>query len=218
MRSEQLSGDCVRCGRGANVRRGFLGSLLVLGLLLVGCGGSSGDPTQEPAATEDDSSAGGQVEATATTAPDGGGGENSVAEGTAMVILGNETWSFALSGDSREMCNPDFAGLFFVSMFGTDDAGDEIVFSLNGRPGEGTGVVQAGASAISGQLWISDRSIYSGFPDLPAGIDASLQIDGNQASGSATFYEDRALQQARQTGDSYQAGLKEGTFSVTCPS
>ena len=53
--------------------------------------------------------------------------------------------------------------------------------------------------------------------DFPPGIGATAIVDGNSASGSGLFYEDRQLQETRfsVTGTS---SVREGTFSVTCPS
>lgn len=202
-------------------------SRLLVGLLAaimigaIGCGGDSDDSatTPGPTSTGDASDSDPTNTPEPSDADDGDDASQSApAEGEATVTLGDVTWEFALSGDAREMCNPNFSGLFFVSMFTQDENGDEIVFSLTAPAGAGTGVVQAGATLINGELWIADTSVYDTFPDLPEGVDASVQIDGNSATGSATFYEDRALQATRQSGGTYEGELREGTFAVTCAS
>jgi hypothetical protein len=195
--------------------------LLVVGLLVAACGGST-TTSRAPQAPTDagggpvTTPAGNQPGGEPTTAPNPAGDAGK--EGTASVTLGDTTWEFALSDDPREMCNPDMGGTFFVNLFGVDDTGQQVVFTVT-APGSGDAVVQVGAPDIAGELWIADSTIYDKTPgmEIPEGIGATVTVEGNSVSGTGTFYEDRAVSAARQSGASYDGGTRDGTFAASCP-
>lgn len=198
--------------------------LTMLVLVMSACGGDSGDdgdgeqpeattaaPTQETSAPEPDATT-----TTSTAAPADQPGP-AAAGGTGTATIGDTTWEFALSGDSREMCNPNLGGNFFVNMFGEDENGNEAVLSVQAFGS--SAVVQAGDPLITGELWIADLNVYAenGDQDLPDGIGATAEVDGNSVSGTGVFYEDRSLTEASRAGTAYESGVRNGTFSVTCP-
>jgi len=139
------------------------------------------------------------------------------AEGTAIATIGDTTWEFVLDGDARVQCNPDFGGFFFAVLFGQDEDGQETVLSIQADPAGTRAGVQIGLTTIPGALWIADPNVYISFPDLEEGVGATVTIDGASATGTGVFYDDRSLQEARQTGGAYEAGLMPGSFAVTCP-
>jgi hypothetical protein len=75
-------------------------------------------------------------------------------------------------------------------------------------------------TTTAGERWVAGRAVYdslSGIQGMPEGVGATMEFDGNTVSGSGTFYEDRHLNEVRPTGEAYDAGALEGTFSATCP-
>ena len=146
-------------------------------------------------------------------------------EGTGTATIGDTTWEFTLSGGfTAGMCDLDVndAGLIFnVLMFGTDDSGREIALNMGGPASGGDAtLVQAGSPFLEFERWTADRTVYdrlSGIEGMPEGVGATVQVDGNTVSGSGVFYDDTTLTQVRPTGDPYDAGVLEGTFSATCP-
>jgi hypothetical protein len=123
------------------------------------------------------------------------------------------------------MCDVDFndAGLVFVVlMFGTDDQGREIALNMGGPAsgGDADNIVQVGSPFLEFERWTADPTVYdklSGIEGMPEGVGATVQVDGNTVSGSGVFYDDTTLNEVRPTGDPYDAGVLEGTFSATCP-
>lgn len=200
---------------------------LVAFVLVVGaCGGASGDdepqstttsPAQEPSETDSDAGT------TTTAAPVPEAPIASAEEGTGTATIGDTTWEFAMSGVGPELCDLDVsdAGIIFaVIMFGTDDSGREIALNVSGPLSGDEGlVVQAGSPTLEFERWTADSTVYerlSGIEGMPEGVGATVQIDGNTVSGSGTFYDDTNLTEVRPTGGPYDAGVLDGTFSVTC--
>jgi hypothetical protein len=197
-------------------------TLAASALVMGACGG--GDSTETtavaPTTTQAETGAGSQATTPPTTkaqteSPATTEAVQSPAAGTATAAIGDTKWSFAMSGDPRELCNPDIAGTFIVAMYGQDDSGGEIVLSVTSASGQPT-VAQAGSPLVSEGMWIADESIYENFPDLDPGVHAEAEVSGNTISGTATFYEDRSLRETLQTGDPYETGLRQGTFSANC--
>ena len=195
---------------------------MVLTLVLYSCGGDgsneepeveSASPTQVASESQTDTS----ITTTATTASEEP--SPSAGEGTGTATVGDTTWTFLMSGDARENCDPDFQGFFFVVLFGQDENGGEAVLSLNAPNSGGPAVVQVGGTVITDELWIADASVHGDHPlrDLPQEIGATAVVDGNTVSGNGVFYEDRSLTETRQSGAQYEMGVVDGTFAVTCP-
>ena len=199
--------------------------LVALTMVLVACGGDSGDSepqltttstAAEPSETDSDSST------PTTTAPAPQEKAATAEEGTGTATIGDMTWEFTTSGGSfAPMCDLDVndAGLIFtVLMFGTDDTGREIALNISGPlSGDDGLLIQAGSATLEFERWTADPSVYDrpGIEGLPEGVGATVQIDGNTVSGSGVFYDDTAL---RNAGSPYDAGVLAGTFSATCPS
>jgi hypothetical protein len=117
------------------------------------------------------------------------------------------------------VCDPDLGGSFLVIMFGQDENGEQVVLSVGVSNTGGEVVVQVGNPFIPGELWIADPSVHDDYPQhtLPQEIGATAEVSGNSVSGSGVFYEDRSLSETRQSGEPYDTGVLDGTFSVTCP-
>ncbi len=194
--------------------------IFIIALVLSACGGDStttttnaSPQTTQPGAT---TTAGETTTTTQAAAEDGAG---SMVEGTATATIGDMTWHFALTGDGRELCNPDFSGFFMVNMFGVDDAGQQVAITIQASTAGGPVVIQAGDPSIAGELWKVDPAVYTDYgtvTGIPDGITAIVQISGNSISGSGTFYEQRAMDAARSSG-TYDLGVKSGTFEAACP-
>jgi len=207
------------------VKRGLV-ILLAMSLLAAACGGGGADEPASSSSTEAETDAGTESlpADTSTTKPPAAGEDPvaSGAEGTGTAKVGDMTWEFTLSGGPGGMCDLDVndAGLFFVVlMFGSDDSGREIALNISGPTAGGDGLVQAGSQILEFERWTADRAVYdrlSGIEGMPEGVGATVQVDGNTVSGSGVFYDDTTLTQVRGTGEPYDAGVLEGTFSATC--
>ena len=208
------------------MKRGLV-ILLATSLLVAACGGGGAEESASTSSTEAKTDAGTEPPAadTSTTKPEAS--EEPVAsgeEGTGTATIGDMTWEFTLSGGPGGMCDLDVndAGLVFVVvMFGTDDTGREIALNISGPlSGGDAALVQAGSQIQEFERWTADRSVYdrlSGIEGMPEGVGATVQVDGNTVSGNGVFYDDTTLNQVRPTGDPYDAGVLDGTFTATCP-
>lgn len=207
----------------AGVKRGFV-TLLAMPLLVAACEGGQTEEPASPSSTTGTIDDGTQAssadtstskpEASEVTASSGG-------EGNGTTTIGDMTWEFALSGGTCDLDVNDAGLVFVVQMFGTGDDGREIALNMSGPITGGEAVVvQAGSPTLEFERWTADRSVYdrlSGIEGMPEGVGATIQVDGNTVSGSGVFYDDTTLNQVRPTGGPYDAGVLEGTFSVTCP-
>lgn len=188
-------------------------------MIITACGGAdSGDTATadtEPAAP---STTTGQVESATPTIPDDSGTtepaetaveeDDTVAEESfATVTIGDQTWEFAPTGFLTERCDTSFFGGYWV-LFTTG-----VGILLPGPNWEEQGVDQTPNITVNleedGLEWVADPD--TNLPGVEAGqsqID-SFEIDGNRASGTATFVEANAA----------YAGTVEpvtGTFEATC--
>ena len=208
------------------MKRGLL-ILLAMSLLVAACGGGGTEESASTRSTEARTDSGTEPPAADTSTTQPAASDEPVAsgeEGTGTATIGDTTWEFALSGAPGEVCDPDAndAGLVFVvMMFGTDDTGREIALNMGGPLSGGNAAVQVGSPTLLFERWTADPKVYdrlSGIEGMPEGVGATVQVDGNTISGSGVFYDDYALNEARfTTGDPYDAGVLEGTFSATCP-
>jgi hypothetical protein len=194
-----------------------------LTLFVTGCGGS--DAAQEPETSttaapepaQDD-----QPDTVTTEAPESA--EPSTAsgiEGTGTATIGDTTWEFSIADGG--MCDPDVndAGVAFtVIMYGTDDDGRQVALNMSGPASGGEAQVQVGSPTLEFERWTADTAVYSRLANIegmPEGVGAQVEVDGNTVSGSGRFYDDKKLNDVRPTGDPYDAGVLDGTFSATCP-
>lgn len=205
------------------MRRGLIGVVSFLALVLTACGGStSSDDIETPATDQPEASSEKEPESGSTSTTEAPemteDPANDLEEGTGTATIGDNSWVFALSGGGAEICNPNQSGVFFVNMFAEDGS---VVLSVQAPASGGEAIVQAGDPNISGELWKADLNVYAdnaSVEGIPAGVGATAQVNGNSISGTGTFYEDRALYEARTGQTPYEAGVLEGTFEVTCPS
>lgn len=187
-------------------------------MIITACGGSDGDTAaanEEPAAPTTTT---GQVESAAPTIPDDPGttaqAETAVEEDAAVaeesfatVTIRDQTWEFEPTGFLTERCDTDFFGGYWV-LFTTG-----VGILLPGPNWDEQGVDQTPNITVNledeGLEWVADPD--SNLPGVEAGqsqID-SFEIDGNRASGTATFVEANAA----------YAGTVEpvtGTFEASC--
>lgn len=193
--------------------------LVLVGLMLSACGESS-TPQDEPATASDTRDRAEPDETTMTAdAPVTQVPRATSGEGTGSATIGDMAWDYALSGRQGEVCNSDLLGSFVVVMYGQDANGTEVLLSITAGASGAPVVVQAGQAVVSAELWIADQEVYDrfAFQELPEGIGATVTVDGTSIHGSGVFYEDRSLSATRQTGEPYETGVLDGTFSATCP-
>lgn len=205
----------------------------LLTLVLAACGGnadesasSSAAPTEGSSGAEqsDDPSDGSDAPADQVTAPDSGDIEEffDTAGGAATVTIGDETWEFELVADVPiAVCDADFFGGFVALLMsaGADMANpmDLMDVKLPGGDFMDPPTLTVNLGASGGLEWIADETIYEQNADLPAGLGVTaFSVDGNTASGTASFFEQESLFQfGAGTGDLVTA---DGSFTVTCAS
>jgi hypothetical protein len=220
----------------ATTRSALWSVVAVAALLFAACGddSTSNAGASDPAASEvasDDSAQSGDAE---TPSIDVDADVDEIVEGAeemldamvdddggvGIVTIGAETWEFTLFPEHViASCDADFFGGFFALLTSTDDImepGDTLALTLPGgdftEPPQVTLNIQTGGEAE----WIADETYYERSPDLPPGIGVTnFSIDGNTASGTATFFEEESWHQSR-AGDASLLQIAEGTFEVTC--
>lgn len=117
----------------------------------------------------------------------------------AVITVGGETFTYAVVDDGGS-CNPDFFGGFRAILTRIDENGDPVP---NEEAGEGftegvtISVTEALEGVIGGPRWTAGQD-----GNETTSID-SVEIDGNRASGAATF----------AVGTDETA---EGSFEVVC--
>lgn len=155
----------------------------------------------------------------------------------AVVTIGDRTFEFTTVGHSAEMCNPIVFGGFQVGLFipdengvslaeGADPASGGLGIVLPGDDWEDEGVDDVarvvvnlwGEDGEGDEEWIASKSEYERIPELADGnrsqVD-SYTVEGNTASGTATFYE-RNSYFAVTGGSADEITVEQGTFEVTC--
>jgi type 1 fimbria pilin len=188
----------------------------VLALVLAGCGGSADD-----ADVAETSTAG----AGPSISPSDDGSTDAGAPavdgiGVASVTLDGETYLFGDTGQPGLQCKANFLGIYTASLPEIDEAGNEVPEGANVRITllhDGTDpdvvgqlpVVTLSLRATS-EDWIADETFDDDLPQVEPGnsqVD-DYTIDGNTASGTATFID-------RYTYTTDQKTAK-GTFTATC--
>lgn len=201
-----------------------------LALLVAACGGSGlgadenngGEvtTTEAPDATTVESD---DTDTPATTMPppdDDSGGESPGEANVAIVTIGNTTWEFDANPEGPIIdCNPDFFGAFWV--VGETADGD----SLNLLPTEGDANFEDPPSvrvvdrAIEAD-WTADETLIdtANYSDVLAEGDSqvdSFTVDGNTASGTATFVDENQIF-AVLGGSADAVEPVSGSFDVSC--
>jgi hypothetical protein len=185
-------------------------------MIITACGGDTAATTTSEAAEAPTTAA--PLESATPTIPDDTGTTapaetavetdgDVVGESSATVTIGDQTWEFAPTGFLTERCDTDFFGGYWV-LFTTG-----VGILLPGPNWEAQGVDQTPNITVNLEdenlEWVADPD--TGLPGVEAGqsqID-SFEIDGNRASGTATFVEANAA----------YAGTVEpvtGTFEAVC--
>ena len=178
-----------------------------MSLIAVACGG--GGSESAPSTTNPPASAGATTTvASATTAEPAaatGGGES-----YARVTIGDETYEYAPTGFVTERCDTNFFGGFWV-LFTTG-----VTIMLPADDWEEQGIedqpmVEAQADDLE---WFADaESDPYGYAVGQSQVD-SYVIEGNYASGTATFVEREATYKAVGGGPAVEAVT--GTFEAYC--
>jgi len=183
--------------------------LLIVGLLVAACGGSTASTTVPQAPTD----AGGGPVATPGANPPGGeptaNTPPSGDENRATVTIGDRTYVFDATADIVGRCRPDFGGAFWVAGAEVDDP--TIVLNMLLIPDDAA--YQEETSTITVNAHDAEQHEWRADEDGGEGVEAgesrvtSFEINGNTVSGTASFV------------DSYAAGhpAAEGTFTATCP-
>lgn len=224
--------------------RKWLSILAVLSVVLAACGGSgdAGD-AEDVTTTAAGPSDGGDEETPATTAaadepgdasgdedgdePADGGSASTPVDGlgTATVTIDGEAYVFGDAGIASQ-CMPDSFGVFMVALYLVGDdgapdlgAGSLSLFllqegsdpeELDQRP---EAIVTLGGTS---QSWVASERKAEEF-ELEPGISQidSYTIDGNTATGTATFFEENSYF-AFAGGGADEIQTATGTFEVTC--
>lgn len=185
-------------------------------------------PADSPPATEPESEP--DSESESTTAPTGGGsasGDDVVSGiGSASLTIGGTTYYFGETSAPAPQCKPDLFGVFLVNLPMVDADGTEAAsggrFALtllrDGVDADEVDQLPEASVTIEAldEEWIASEEAIQNF-NLDAGTSQidSYTIDGNTASGSATFYEQSSYY-AFLGGSAEGVTTAPGTFEVTC--
>lgn len=192
--------------------------LAVLGLVLIGCGGSDDageDPSASPttttpsvvATTAAPADSEPEPDPTTTTAAAPAEPSASVDVSEATVVVGDETYSFGSTGFITERCNPNFFGgaqviLQLLDVGGEPlTVGDQMVFlDVALIPDDASSTTIGVPTPEPDREWIADSESLqvSG-----TSVD-EWSIEGNRITGTATF--------ASTAGE----GPVPGTFEIVC--
>jgi len=183
--------------------------LLLVGLLVTACGGSTAS-SSEPLTPTD--AGGGPVSTPAGNPPGGEPTANTPPSGDenrATVTIGDRTYEFDATANIVGRCNPDFFGAFWVAGAGVDDP--SIVLNLLLIPEdavnhEETSTITVNAQDAEQHKWRADEDGGEGAQPGESRV-TSFEINGNSISGTASFVD--TYSQDRPTA--------EGTFTATCP-
>jgi hypothetical protein len=161
---------------------------LSFALAVAACGGetsSASEPAPPSTGVADaaSGSSGGTTRGTTGNVAAGAGAE-SPNSSTGAVSIGDTTYLFIVEDGGT--CDPDFYGTFRAFLTLVDESGQPVEYEQN--PGFKQGMVISvnaqGEGLMGGEL---DGVLWSaGNPDDGSTID-SVDIDGNRASGTATF-------------------------------
>ena len=174
-------------------------------LVVSGCGGSDDDAsTEDPATNAAPEPADDGAEPAAEPAASGG-------LNRATITVGDQTYDFEWETSSIQLCDPDFFGGFVAIAATTTDADSfDVELAEEGTPGFEDRAPRIEVSdAETGVNWTADpqETLGTTFESWPAQVD-SFELDGNRASGTATFVGETAF-------DEEPVGVP-GTFEVTC--
>jgi hypothetical protein len=222
-----------RSGSHAHLRK-----LLVAGLagisVLAACGGSDevGGTVDGAAPQATQPAADAAAPSTTTTAPPTTSGDassgvangqpvaSSGAENIVLVTIGDTTYEFDASPGTISDCNPDFFGAFFVN--GASADGDSVSLLLpppddpnfEDPPSLRVKVNDGGADYTADPSILENGNYADVIDEGDSQVD-SFTLDGNTASGTATFIDEQQIF-AALGGTADDPEPIQGTFEVTC--
>lgn len=206
-----------------------VGMLLALSLVIGACGGDDGTADTEASSTNNtNQSELGDDAAADTTAPveepaddDGDEPVNAGPVNVATVTVGDKTYEADVTPGNLQRCDSDFFNAFWAL-----GGGMELFLPPPDDPNHSDAPRVVVKDDASGLEWIADPSASSlgslsgddydfKIPEGDSQVD-SFSVDGNTATGSATFIEQEEYFQWTGGGD--QPEPVQGTFTVTCAS
>lgn len=166
-------------------------SITLTVLALAACGGGDGGESPEPTAAAGEAATSTEPSAESTppetTTPETTAATQSQSPGPersgAVITVGGETFTYAVVDDGGS-CNPDFFGAFRAILTRIDENGDPVPLEDAGEgftEGVTISVSETLEGVIGGPRWTAGQD-----GDETTSID-SVEIDGNRASGTATF-------------------------------
>jgi hypothetical protein len=206
-------------------------AILALGLSACGGGGEVGesaDVTTTQPDTAGTTKAASSPDASEPAEDDGdeGAGSGGVEAHSATVTIGGETYTFGDTGFAAQQCKPDLFGVFFAVLYMIDDEGNPDIergvvnFTLLRDGVDSEQVEQWPELTVSiadlDLEWIADER-----GALELGIEAGMSqvdsytVEGNRASGTATFYESNSYW-AMVGGQADELETAQGSFEVVC--
>lgn len=193
---------------------------MVVALAATACGGAaveSGDDGETGTVQTDpvDEAPPTTPPAPGTQAPaDDGGGESPPGGpvNVATVTVGDMTYEADVTPGTLQRCDPDFFNAFWAL-----GGGVELFLPPPDDPNHTDAPRVVAKDEASGLEWVADPTANQGgatsIPEGDSQVD-SFTIDGNTATGTATFIEQEAFYQWTGGGD--QPKPVQGTFEVTC--
>lgn len=189
--------------------RSRLLALVVLVIAAVACGDDATPTTDGPGATP--TTAGGTP---GTDAPPADGGTN-----LAVVEIGDHRYEVNVTPDAIQRCSPDFFGAFWVIGFTAEDMSSTLEMMLTPENRNELGMDEPYIRVDdpeTGIDWRADPNYFAD-TDLPEGMSQvdSFTVDGNRATGTATFIDADAANNAL-FGNGEMPEPVTGTFEVVC--
>jgi hypothetical protein len=201
--------------------RKLVGLFVVLALVAAACGGgdeSSTDPTSAPTSAPSDSENNTPTTG-ATTPPPEDGGSEAQGDNTAVVTIGTNRYEFDMTPGNVQRCDPDFFGAFWG--IGVSSDGGEASLNLLLPPEGDPNFEDPPSVTVNDQAndldWQADPEFVASYAQLE-GIAIQVDswtIDGNTASGAATFLDANAAY-AFVGGTADAPELVQGTFEISC--
>ena len=218
--------------------RRLSGVLIPLLLVIGACGSSSDSNTETNTQSEPGSTTATENNSADTTTDETAADDGSATDASqATITLNGETYRFGESDFIGQRCSPDLFGVFAVQLKMVDEAGvadpagSELFLTLLSEDADPDFV--AGSEDAKNRIevtfrdsdvgearehWIADEEVFE-IIDLDPGTSQvdEYTIDGNTATGSATFYETFSEgEYFAGNADSYLVAT--GEFEVTCAS
>lgn len=185
--------------------RATLTALAIVASFTVGCGDSDDTTGTDPSDSDD---AGVDTDAPEPTDASGSsGGLN-----TAVITVGGESYEFEWEAGSIQKCDTDFFGGFWaIAATTSDQSSFQAVLRPEDDPVDDVSSVEVSGGDGTGVHWTADpeETIGQTVENWPAQVD-SFEINGNTASGTATFVGDFTF------GEEPEG--TPGTFEITCAS